>query len=324
MKNSQAKSKDKGTEVSSSNLLLKNYDNQEDQLTKALLHVMDAGGFELLSALGKKFDLPVPENLIRTATQVAFHKDSSTSKRGSRPDGLIMSMPFTMLIESKIVKDCINVNQLNAHIDILKEKIDREESFLLYLTPDEKMPDSLNAYTEEGVYWISWANVKEFLKCYCGRYEYHNLQYLFGAFCAVYDAIFDNKANIPEDKLTVIVAGRIAEGRALERKIYNTQAGRTFRGAKYIAFYNNKKISHVFRIMSEPYQLLDSEYKDDFIYDLEEIPGFISEPIINDKKDKNGKPTPYTMGSPRYLSIDLLKIARTTNELDQLSGQSKK
>ena len=38
--------------------------------------------------------------------------------------------------------------------------------------------------------------------------------------------------------------------------------------------------------------------------------------IINDKRDKNGKPTPFTFGQPRYVTLESLKRASTTSELD--------
>ena len=38
--------------------------------------------------------------------------------------------------------------------------------------------------------------------------------------------------------------------------------------------------------------------------------------IINDKKDKNGKPTPFTFGQPRYVTLESLYRASTTSELD--------
>ena len=39
-------------------------------------------------------------------------------------------------------------------------------------------------------------------------------------------------------------------------------------------------------------------------------------PIINDKTDKNGKPTPFTFGQPRYVTLESLKKARKTSELE--------
>ena len=41
----------------------------------------------------------------------------------------------------------------------------------------------------------------------------------------------------------------------------------------------------------------------------------LTNPIVNDKKDKNGRPTPFTFGQPRYVTLESLKNAQLTSEL---------
>ena len=42
----------------------------------------------------------------------------------------------------------------------------------------------------------------------------------------------------------------------------------------------------------------------------------LREPIINDKKNKNGDPTPFTYGTPRYVTLESLVNSRKTSELE--------
>ena len=42
----------------------------------------------------------------------------------------------------------------------------------------------------------------------------------------------------------------------------------------------------------------------------------LAKPIVNDKKDKNGKPTPFTFGQPRYVTLESMEEASMTSELE--------
>ena len=42
----------------------------------------------------------------------------------------------------------------------------------------------------------------------------------------------------------------------------------------------------------------------------------LEKPIVNDKKDKNRKPTPFTFGQPRYVTLKSLEEASRTSELE--------
>lgn len=44
----------------------------------------------------------------------------------------------------------------------------------------------------------------------------------------------------------------------------------------------------------------------------------LGKPIVNDKKDKNGKPAPFTYGQPRYVTLESLQAASKTSELEFL------
>ena len=42
----------------------------------------------------------------------------------------------------------------------------------------------------------------------------------------------------------------------------------------------------------------------------------LEKPIVNDQKDKNGNPTPFTFGQPRYVTLKSLEKASRTSELE--------
>ena len=42
----------------------------------------------------------------------------------------------------------------------------------------------------------------------------------------------------------------------------------------------------------------------------------LHQPIANDKKDSNGKLTPFTYGAPRYVTVESLMKATKTSELE--------
>ena len=42
----------------------------------------------------------------------------------------------------------------------------------------------------------------------------------------------------------------------------------------------------------------------------------LEKPVVNDKKDKNGKPTPFTFGQPRYVTLKSLQEASRTSQLE--------
>ena len=44
----------------------------------------------------------------------------------------------------------------------------------------------------------------------------------------------------------------------------------------------------------------------------------LGKPVVNDKKDKNGKAAPFTYGQPRYVTLELLQAASKTSDLEIL------
>lgn len=296
-----------GTEISQFSLFTLNYRKRENQLTKALLQIFKAGGYDFLMTFAREFEIDIPDPYV-IKCQVSTREEN---KNFTVPDGLIECCPFRILIESKIVQGNISENQLKGHYKLLKDSENYPYTCLLYITPDNQIPDILNESQYEGIFWIKWQQLLTFICKYASLHP--GLQYLTDALMALWnDRTFNPRIDLPKEKLTVILAGRIAEPEALAMGIYHCQPCRYFWDARYMAFYNNKCISYLFRIIEGPYK--DTSYPGDDCYRLELVKKF-EKPIINNKTDKAGRPTPYTMGSPRYISVDAIQTAEKTSDL---------
>jgi hypothetical protein len=127
----------------------------------------------------------------------------------------------------------------------------------------------------------------------------------------------------------IIVAGRYAEPLALKHHMYICQNDRSFRPAKYIAFYKAGGINYLFELVDKPYKdctpentpILKTLSPDEFpdpevprqIFYLRKVEGFM--PIQNTKLDKNNDMAPFTQNQ-RYATYSKIISAKTTDELE--------
>lgn len=311
----------RGTKISGYNLF-RQYSGNENHLTKALLHVIEESGPKLLFFIARNLGIDLNESYFSVFTQKALKEDREKDDY-STIDGLITFSPLQFLIESKIKKNAVNINQLDRHrdyVDLLRNKA--IPTILLYITPDDKKPEELKK--DETVIWCNWETMHKIVDKYYD--DNHIESKLKEAFDGCYKQIFSGHDSIPPEDLVAVLAGSHAEPYAKANNIYHCQPWRTFRGARYLAFYCNKKISYVFKVL-KVYNSKD-EIKDpeliektknlasDKIFVLEEMKDFIK-PIINDKTDYMGNPTAFTMGQPRYFSLSDLKKANKTSDLEK-------
>lgn len=134
-----------------------------------------------------------------------------------------------------------------------------------------------------------------------------------------------------DDAPAMILAGNTGEGIALKYNIYRCQNKRQFRDCKYLAFYNDGQIKHLFKIVDGPYDDVKGDHPivKQIVAngDIDNIPPtelsrmyylkYMGEvgPIVNDSVGKNGKPVPFTYGQPRYTTLGLIRKAKKTSEL---------
>lgn len=295
------------------------YKQAENRVTAAFLQICKVGGEALIRFLTNELNIQLPSSEIEIHSQV---KGTETV-----PDGLLESnFSFKLYVESKIKPNSVNKKQLEGH---QKEIGENNNTFLLYLTPDDIKPNILGK-----THWANWLKIYNLLNDYLKTPYPDNkqlLEFLLGHFNTLLDNLnllgytWDlNNSNV------IIVAGSWAEGIALNYNYYICQNKRSFKSARYLAFYNNHQIRYVFEILKAPendVNLLgreeflnyvhqaEPEYKGDLrkVFTLQFVQDI--ESLINDSIDKNGNPCPYTYGQPRYTTLNRLQTSRQTSQL---------
>jgi hypothetical protein len=298
------------------------YKQKENRVTAALLQIVKAGGEPLLRYVLDRIQLPLPDSGIRIISQPA------NPFGDSQPDGLVQSaFSFNLFIESKLNRS-LPQRQSSEH----QKAVRKEDDHLLYITPHTSRPE-LPAGTE----WTSWRVLLEALEQYTldttiDNYEF--VSYLVMEFRKLVDhldLISINWDGFESSDQVLILAGSWAEGIALRYGLYLCQNRRSFRPSKYLAFLNNARISHLFRIVEKPEDDVDIT-KDSFfdyyrnneepnlkagdprkVFKLEKCDDVLE--VLNDKIDKNGNPCPFTYGQPRYTTLDKILKAKKTSEL---------
>ncbi|MCL2328262.1 MAG: hypothetical protein FWC39_07085 [Bacteroidetes bacterium] len=295
------------------------YKQPENRVTAAFLQICKIGGEDFIRFMTNQLKIQLPSSEIEITSQV---KGS-----GTIPDGLLESnFSFRLFVESKITPNAVNHKQLLGH----KQQIKSVSDFLLYLTPDEGKPAILG-----DTYWVNWLRVISIFEDYLQTSHSENnqlLEFLIGHFKTLLENL--NLLKITWDlnnENVIILAGSWAEGVALKYNYYICQNKRSFKPARYLAFYNNGQIRHIFEILKTPENDVELSKRTEFTQYIEQAePHYIVgnkrkvftlkhfqdiEPVINDSIDKNGKPCPYTYGQPRYTTLTTLQKASKTSEL---------
>lgn len=314
------------------------YKSLEDQVTAALLQLVALKGNDLVAHLFDECDFPDFQPSVRT--QVS----SSTS---SRPDGeIICTCVYHILIEAKIVKNALrrqhDQQQLAKHI----AHVHAEGGInLIYITPDDACPPELKAHPE--VIWCSWEEIVARLESFDqADAVYIFLVEQFKKLLRTALQHFEPKHHVhvtnddkdeeltdgisPEERV-MIVGGRWAEDVALTYGFYACQSHRYFHKCKYLAFYFNNRIAHLFEIVGDPIEEVDLKTlpavaSTDYLtvkdptytgtrkyFKLEVIKSFNPE-IANASFTLSGRRVPFVQRQ-RYTTYTKIMNAKTTNDL---------
>lgn len=308
------------------------YKKQEDRVTAALLHVLNAGGQPIVERLfGDLFD--IPSNRINVITQ---------SYQGiSIPDGEIScDCKYNIYIESKIVPNAIDKTQLENHLRLTNPA---ENRCLCYITPDLSIPKDLMGISAG---WLSWKDVIDCLQGIIAdgiadRLLFFLIEQLIQLIKhIVYKEIsldsqdYQSYKPISDDERVIIVGGRWGEDVALRYGFYACQENRFFMPSKYIAFYHQNRIKYVFEIeeIKESVEISTIPYVAQSDYFTKKEVNYIPqmreymrlnlvhtcEPeILNDKVDKNGKPCAFIQGQT-YTTYTKITTSTKTSQLSQL------
>jgi len=267
-------------------------------------------------------------------TQSFFHFENQVKGKDSVPDAEI-SANFRLLFETKIVPNGINEGQLDKHLELAN----RENTILVYLTPDQSKPKQL---VDKQVVWKSFQHlfdlISELLKdptfilSERDQFLLRNLQ----------DFFYESKL-LPKKDEVVVVAASTAWPVYQKYGIYVCQAERSFRDVGLIGFYAEGKIQRLIaKIYGQQKSFKfskvnlegDSELNvrlrkwldenpeaEDFqlqVFDLsnKESNDTITLPneIRNDLTNDSGRGYAFTQGQ-RYTLLSKLKEAETTSNL---------
>ena len=117
----------------------------------------------------------------------------------------------------------------------------------------------------------------------------------------------------------------------MEYGFYACQGGRSFKKAKYLAFYYNQRIKYLFEIENkienadikmlpqyvpaEYFQKKEPKYvkEDRTFFKLKKVKDFVPE-IANDTVDKNGRRIAFTQGQT-YTTLEKIEHAQKTSDL---------
>ncbi|MCO5231186.1 MAG: hypothetical protein M9958_08520 [Chitinophagales bacterium] len=294
------------------------YKQAENRVTAAFLQICKVGGEDFIRFLTNTLNIQLPSSEIDIQSQV--------KGTGTVPDGLLESnFSFKLYVESKIKPNTVNATQLAGH----QKQIVNSNDFLLYLTPDDIKPATLGT-----TYWANWLQIINTFNDYLQTSQSDNkqlLEFLVEHFntLLVNLNLLGYTWDLNNDNV-IIVAGSWAEGVAINYNYYICQNKRSFKAARYLAFYNNNQIRHVFEIDKAPEDDINLSLRPEFAtYLTNAEPSYSGElrkvftlknaqnvgPIINDNIDKNGNPCPYTYGQPRYTKLPILQTATRTSQL---------
>lgn len=277
-----------------------------------------------------------------TSFQLVKFTNQDASGSSGIPDATI-SASVDILIEAKIVRDALNKDQIDRHLENLNNrKSGFKSSFLLVLTPDEESPPMMANYDEKPVMWRSFMDISRAIDDILeDSFEVISEREIF--LLRELQIMFERENLLKSPHNTVIVAAKNAWPEYKKFGAYICQSNRSFRNVERIGFYANGQIQLYIpqilyvenevtlekdsenielreimnKVLEKGVRNLGDQYK---IFKLSPMDSELTEklenPIINDQTSKTGKGTAYTMGQ-RYVNLSSLIGASKTSEIDE-------
>ena len=255
------------------------------------------------------------------------------------PDASILAS-IRLLIETKTVRDGVNKPQIERHLERLDDAFETMK-VLLVLTPDDERPKVLADLNDPRLAWASFSTLDQAIdEMLSDPHEVVSEREAF--LLRELQSMLEEEMLLANPRDTVIVAARSAWPEYNEFHAYVCQPNRGFRQVTRMGFYSkgviyplipkieevrddvvmemnlhtgrlgelvNFLLARSLRIVGQRYKvfLLSTADSSDTIKLAASIP--------NDKRDKAGKRTAFTMGQ-RYVAISDLLSAKSTSEMD--------
>jgi hypothetical protein len=270
---------------------------------------------------------------------VSFENQPSRGGAGV-PDAEVSSS-CRILIETKVTRNALKREQLERHLKRLNLA---KEAFrcLLVLTPDESRPPELMHFSDERLFWTSFAALDQAIdgmlddkKEVVSERESFLLREL--------QAMLTEEGLLGFEKDTVIVAASRAWDEYERLPLYVCQPGRSFQNVDHIGFYKDNQICPLIpeildrkdrvrlehggdkselgrtidQLIESGLRKPDAEYKV-FLLSGPKDPRTIRlpEPIVNDLRSDSGRRIAFTQGQ-RYVKLDNLRRFKLTSELQE-------
>jgi hypothetical protein len=311
--------------------LFSTYSAGENRITATILAVLRSLSLDRIERLlGALTELPEFE-LVR------FENQPGRGGPGV-PDAQVSSS-CRILIETKTQRNVLMREQLKRHLQRLD---DAKEAFrcLLVLTPDESRPAELMHFSDERLFWTSFAALDQAIdELLADKKEVVSERESF--LLRELQAMLLQENLLGFEKDTVIVAASRAWDEYERLPLYVCQPGRSFQKVNYMGFYKDNQICPLIprildrkdrvrlehggdkselgravdRLIESGLRKPDAEYQV-FLLSGPKDPQTIrlDEPIVNDLQSASGRRTAFTQGQ-RYVKLDNLRRAKLTSDL---------
>lgn len=316
------------------------YSTGENRVTSSILAVLRCLALPRIEAILGALVGDVDFELVR------FENQPGQGGEGV-PDGEIVSS-CRILLETKRVRNDLKRDQLQRHINRLTSETEK----VLVLTPDDHEPSLIAEMKDKRLVWNSFSALNQAIddllsddkndKEVISEREEFLLRELQKMLLAEKDLIGSSKD-------VLVIPARNAWPIYNSIHAYICQPGRPFRPVKYVAFYESNRIQpKVAKILSGPHDDVIFEPNknnnvevDDFVKKAIEISGdwpfkfrsrskvfilsapeaketvTLPHPIPNDLTSKaTGQRIAFTQNQ-RYVSLDAIKKAKTTKDLEK-------
>ena len=317
--------------------LFSTYRQGENRITATLLAVL------------QRLSLPnidrVLQALLEDATFSLVTFDNQPKGKDSTPDAKI-GTGSAIWIETKRVRNAVSSCQLKKHLNGVPHRDN-----LLLLTPDDHSPAGLDNRIAWSNFRTLAAAIEDILEDE-SEPPSERETFLLREFILMLRQ--DGLLNSTEPRVMVLGA-RVAWPMYKNLSVYRCSTNKPMqplRETDYMAFYAAGKIQPLVPRIKSVVESIDMTQQEEiesledsqkmlveelqekiYHHELNHEFGqafkvmFLSEPaddetvklerpIVNDKKDKNWKTTPFTFGQPRYVTLESLKKASKTSELE--------
>ena len=265
--------------------------------------------------------------------------ENQPSKGGKGVPDAIIHASTRLLIETKIERNVVSLDQLKRHLERL-DAAKEDKKVLLVITPDDVRPEVFETLDDHHVVWSSFTALDQAIdEILDDKYEVISEREAF--LLRELQNMLAAEGVLASENDVVVVAARHAWPEYNQIHAYVCQPNRTFQQVSRVAFYSKGRIhplvprilerhddvvmlsgqySGILGVLVE--RLIKEQRRDEgerykiLMLSAPDSPDTLrlAGPVSNDLTSKAGKPTAFTQGQ-RYIASERLLIAKTTSDL---------